>query len=66
MCPDISTARKLLGSGKIIGITANTVDEALTACEQGADYLGIGTIFSTQTRVTSHPLFKSPRMVPRC
>lgn len=49
---DISTARQLLGSGKIIGITANTVDEALTACEQGADYLGIGTIFSTQTRVT--------------
>lgn len=47
--PDISTARTLLGSGKIIGITANTVDEALTACEQGADYLGIGTIFSTQT-----------------
>lgn len=57
MRSDISTARQLLGSGKIIGITANTVDEALTACEQGADYLGIGTVFSTQTRVTSHELF---------
>lgn len=54
---DISTARQLLGSGKIIGITANTVDEALAACEQGADYLGIGTIFSTQTCVTFPPTF---------
>ncbi|KAL2278525.1 hypothetical protein FJTKL_14439 [Diaporthe vaccinii] len=50
---DISTARQLLGSGKIIGITANTVDEALTACEQGADYLGIGTVFSTQTKTNT-------------
>lgn len=49
--PDIATARKLLGSDKIIGISTNTVDEALTACEQGADYLGIGTVFSTQTYV---------------
>lgn len=57
MHPDISTSRQLLGSGKIIGITANTVDEALTACEQGADYLGIGTVFSTQTRVTPQPTF---------
>ncbi|KAL1863858.1 thiamine biosynthetic bifunctional enzyme [Diaporthe australafricana] len=57
---DIDTARTLLGSGKIIGITANTVDEALAACEHGADYLGIGTIFSTQTRVTSHPFHFSP------
>lgn len=57
MRSDISTARQLLGGGKIIGITANTVDEALTACEQGADYLGIGTVFSTQTRVTPHELF---------
>ncbi|POS74107.1 hydroxyethylthiazole kinase [Diaporthe helianthi] len=49
---DIGTARKLLGYGKIIGITANTAEEAVTACEQGADYLGIGTVFSTQTHVT--------------
>jgi thiamine monophosphate synthase len=55
--PDIATARKLLGSDKIIGISTNTVDEALTACEQGADYLGIGTVFSTQTYVC--PLLRS-------
>ncbi|KAG8166042.1 hypothetical protein KVR01_004594 [Diaporthe batatas] len=50
---DITTARKLLGSGKIIGITANTAEEAVTACEQGADYLGIGTVFSTQTKTNT-------------
>lgn len=49
---DIGTARKILGSDKIIGISANSVEEALRACEQGANYLGIGTIFSTQTYVT--------------
>ncbi|KUI59821.1 putative thiamine biosynthetic bifunctional enzyme [Cytospora mali] len=47
---DIGTARALLGSDKIIGISTNTVAEAVTACEQGADYLGIGTVFSTQTK----------------
>ncbi|KAJ4391845.1 isochorismatase domain-containing protein [Gnomoniopsis smithogilvyi] len=46
----IEKARELLGKDKIIGITANTVEEALKACEQGADYLGVGTIFSTQTK----------------
>lgn len=51
MRSDISTARQLLGNNKIIGITANTVDEAVVACEQGANYLGIGTVFSTQTCV---------------
>lgn len=50
---DITTARKLLGNGKIIGITANTTEEAITAGEQGADYLGIGTVFSTQTKTNT-------------
>lgn len=49
MVTDITTARSILGQDKIIGISANSYEEAITACEQGADYLGIGTIFSTQT-----------------
>lgn len=57
---DITTARKLLGSDKIVGISANTVDEAVTACDQGADYLGIGTVFSTQTFVLSPPFLFLP------
>jgi thiamine-phosphate diphosphorylase/hydroxyethylthiazole kinase len=46
---DLSTARKLLGPDKIIGVTASTVDEALKACEGGVDYLGIGTVYATPT-----------------
>ncbi|GKU17499.1 thiamine biosynthetic bifunctional enzyme [Fusarium langsethiae] len=43
-------ARSLLGPGKIIGVTASSKEEALKACEAGADYLGIGTVYSTQTK----------------
>ncbi|KAF0645925.1 hypothetical protein FPSE5266_01116 [Fusarium pseudograminearum] len=43
-------ARKLLGPGKIIGVTASSKEEALKACKAGADYLGIGTVYSTQTK----------------
>ncbi len=43
-------ARRLLGPGKVIGVTVNTVDQALLAARQGADYLGVSPIFATQTK----------------
>lgn len=43
-------ARKLLGPDKIIGVTASSIQEALKACEAGADYLGLGTVYATQTK----------------
>lgn len=43
-------ARRLLGNHKIIGITVNTVDQALEAASLGADYLGVSPIFATQTK----------------
>ncbi|KAF4461181.1 thiamine-phosphate diphosphorylase [Fusarium albosuccineum] len=43
-------ARKLLGPNKIIGVTASSKEEALKACNSGADYLGLGTVYSTQTK----------------
>ena len=43
-------ARRLLGPGKIIGVTVNTVDQALEAARQGADYLGVSPIFATRTK----------------
>jgi len=45
----LPTARRLLGPDAIIGVTASTEEEALQACKDGADDLGIGTIYSTQT-----------------
>lgn len=47
----IHLARKLFGPNKIIGATAKTVPQALEACEQGADYLGVGAIYPTTTKV---------------
>jgi len=44
------TARRLLGPGKIIGITVGSVAEALAAARQGADYLGVSPIFPTATK----------------
>lgn len=47
---DVRTARRLLGPGKIIGASARTVEQALLAQEQGADYLGVGAVFPTGTK----------------
>ncbi|MGF9913516.1 thiamine phosphate synthase [Paenibacillus ehimensis] len=43
-------ARKLLGEHKIIGISAGTIGEAEWAMAQGADYLGVGAVYSTLTK----------------
>lgn len=47
----VSTARKLMGDDKIVGATTKTVPQALEAYEQGADYLGVGAIYPTATKV---------------
>ena len=47
----IVTARKILGDRLIIGATTKTVPQALEAYEQGADYLGVGAIYPTTTKV---------------
>ncbi len=41
----LNIARRILGKDKIIGISVGNVREALEAENNGADYLGIGTIF---------------------
>ena len=47
----IADARRILGGGKIIGATAKTVPWALDVYSQGADYLGVGAIYPTTTKV---------------
>ena len=47
----VSIARKLMGEDKIVGATAKTVIWAKEAYEQGADYLGVGAIYPTTTKV---------------
>lgn len=47
----VDVARKLLGENKIIGATAKTVEQAKIAREMGADYIGVGAIYPTTTKV---------------
>ena len=47
---DITTARKLLGSSKIIGVTANNSTDIANAIKDGCDYIGIGPVFKTFTK----------------
>ena len=44
-------ARKMLGPGKIIGITVHNLAEAKEAETSGADYLGVSPIFQTKTKL---------------
>ena len=67
----IFLARKILGENKIIGATAKTVEQALEAYEQGADYLGVGAIYPTTTKVKTvltkvDELDRICRAVPIC
>lgn len=43
-------ARRLLGPDAIVGVSAQTVDQAVRAVEDGADYLGVGAVFPTGTK----------------
>ena len=43
--------REKIGPNKILGVSAETVDEAILAEKMGANYLGVGTIFSTSTKL---------------
>ncbi len=46
----LNIARRILGKDKIIGISVGNIKEALEAENNGADYLGIGTIFPTGSK----------------
>ncbi|GAA3643913.1 thiamine phosphate synthase [Asaccharospora irregularis] len=43
--------RRLVGEDKIVGVSARSVEEAKTAKEDGADYIGIGAMFATSTKL---------------
>jgi thiamine-phosphate diphosphorylase len=50
-----SEVRAIIGSDMMLGISAATVDEALTAEKDGADYVGLGPIFPTRTKTDAVP-----------
>lgn len=42
--------RKILGPDKILGVSAQTVEQAMIAEKHGADYLGVGAVFATGSK----------------
>lgn len=52
----VDIARGLLGESVIIGVSADNVEQAKQAQEDGADYVGFGPIFSTTTKLDAGPV----------
>lgn len=50
----VAEARAILGDHKLIGVSAHTLEEALQAERDGADYLGVGAVFPTHTKKDTH------------
>ncbi|MEF9992272.1 MAG: thiamine phosphate synthase [Romboutsia sp.] len=48
---EAKSVRKLIGGDKIIGVSARSVEEATKAENDGADYIGIGAMFNTSTKL---------------
>lgn len=46
--------RRRIGEDKIIGVSAQTVEQALLAEKSGADYLGVGAMFTTSTKLDAN------------
>lgn len=51
---DAYDVRSKIGSDMILGVSVHSVSEALTAQEKGADYLGVGAMFSTSTKLDAN------------
>lgn len=49
-------ARAVLGEEKIIGVSANNLQDAIQAEIDGADYIGVGAMFSTLTKTDTKPV----------
>lgn len=52
----VAEARRILGPDKIIGATANTLDDMLRAVDAGADYIGLGPFRFTTTKEKLSPV----------
>lgn len=50
--------REIIGIDKIVGITANSVEAAIKAQQDGADYIGVGALYSTNTKTDIRVIYK--------
>lgn len=47
-------ARKIVGDNMVVGVSAGSLPQALAAAQAGADYLGVGAFFATDTKADAH------------
>lgn len=47
---EAENVRKLIGENKILGVSVHTVEQAVSAEKMGADYIGVGAVFTTATK----------------
>ncbi|MCC3358586.1 thiamine phosphate synthase [Bacillus sp. REN16] len=52
----VEKVRELIGPDKILGVSAQNVEQAIAAEKAGADYLGIGSVFPTSTKDDAKPM----------
>ena len=48
--------REMVGPDMIVGVSAATLDEAVRAEQDGADYLGVGAMYATATKTDTRPV----------
>lgn len=46
----LSLVRKMIGAGKIVGVSCQNLKQAKLAEREGADYIGFGSVFKTKTK----------------
>jgi len=51
-----AVARTILGKGVLIGTSADSLEQAARAVEEGADYVGFGPVFPTTTKLDAGPV----------
>lgn len=49
-----SQVRKIIGENRILGVSASNLQEAIVACDMGADYLGVGAMYTTDTKTDAN------------
>ena len=52
----VGSARRLLGRGRLVGLSCQTYAHAKQAARLGADYIGLGSVFRTRTKPDREPM----------
>ncbi len=55
---EAANVRKLVGEDMILGVSVQTVEQAIKAVKNGADYLGVGSMFATTTKLDADIITK--------